>query len=486
MKRIYLVLTVVFFLVFIQCSKSPKKELIPDSDFGAYISAFTSGTISVESPIVVKLTVPVKQERKTGAEVQKTLFDFEPSINGKTVWIDNSTIQFIPEAAMKGGTLYYAKFRLGDIISTGKKMEKFSFSFSTIKQSFEITHEGLKTYSGTDFSYMFYKGSVFTADVISPEKIEAVINAKFENNKNQITWSHDPGQLKHFFRVDSLKRDNAASKKMVVEWDGKSIGSNAKGNKTFTIPALNDFKVIDASVEHSPQLCVAITFSDPLNSAQNLNGLITLEGFENLKFSIDQNLLKVWPGEELSGQRKLTVFQGIENAMNYSLKQDQSFLMVFENIKPEIKLIGNGVIVPQDGQLSMPFEAVSLKTIDLRIIQVYTQNMFRFLQDNNYDGSNELKKVGRLVYSGKVDLKPDNAAGFYKWNTYKINIGDYVELEQGPFYRVEMRFKKAYSLYGCEESEPDIEFSEEEEKLAFEADQKTWDSPGWYDDYYYP
>ena len=489
MKKLTLILAALLTLFFLQYCQSPQKEITPDVGFGKYISAYTSGNISVEAPVLIKLANPVEQDVTPGKEIHGNLFSFNPSIKGKAVWIDKSTLEFVPESPLTSRTLYQAKLKLKDILVTDKGFEEFSFRFNTIKQSFSVSNIGLKTYGGNDFRYMFFNGYILTADVVDSELIENILSANFEKRKVPINWIHESDRRKHYFTIDSLKRGEEMTKNLLLEWNGKNIGVNEKGNQEYSVPALTDFKVLDATVEREPQLCIVVSFSDPLDKSQNLDGLITLEDYENLKFSVEGNRLKVWPGQQLTGQRKLSVHQGIENALNYPIQQDQDFYLVFENIKPQVRLVGKGVIVPHNGHLSMPFEAVSLKTIDLRIVQIYASNIFQFLQNNEPDGDYDLKKVGRLVFSGKVNLKPEYPEQFYKWNTYKVNLADYTELEQGAFYKVEFRFKKAYSLYNCGEeniNEGKPDFGTSEEKLALENEQKNWDNPGWYENYFYP
>ncbi len=93
--------------------------------------------------------------------------------------------------------------------------------------------------------------------------------------------------------------------------------------------------------------------------------------------------------------------------------------MQFSSIKPAVRLIGKGVIVPQNGNLEMPFEAVNLNAIELRVIQIFKNNVHQFFQENQFDGESELKQVGRLVYSGKVPLKAESPGDFSRWNTYQ-------------------------------------------------------------------
>ena len=66
----------------------------------------------------------------TRQELKDNPFSFSPSLKGKTYWVSNNTIEFVPEeGALKPGTLYEGTFRLGDFIEVEKKLKEFNFSF---------------------------------------------------------------------------------------------------------------------------------------------------------------------------------------------------------------------------------------------------------------------------------------------------------------------------------------------------------------------
>ncbi len=88
------------------------------------------------------------------------------------------------------------------------------------------------------------------------------------------------------------------------------------------------------------------------------------------------------------------------------------------------------------------FEAVSLKAVEIRVIQIFKNNVLQFFQENKLNGDSDLKKVGHLVYSGKVDLNPAQPGGLERWDLYKVNLAELFQIEQGTIYHVEFRMKK--------------------------------------------
>ena len=63
--------------------------------FTGYVSSFTSGVISKEAEIIVRLREDVDELKRT-EDVAADLFDFDPNIEGEAYWTDNRTVAFKP------------------------------------------------------------------------------------------------------------------------------------------------------------------------------------------------------------------------------------------------------------------------------------------------------------------------------------------------------------------------------------------------------
>lgn len=479
MQKIILPLTVLLVVLF-ACQPEPQKTVTTELGFSKYVQSFTSGIVSKESLVSIYLTQAIEGDITTGE-----LFRFTPEIKGETVFLNNRTIEFRPGQALKSGTTYTVEFNLGKLFDTEKEFEKMPFQFSTVKQSFSVNIEGLKNYETVGSTQMQLTGYVLTADVSDVKNTEQIVSAKYEGENLPITWTHDSNQRKHYFTVDSISRHQAKAGELTVAWDGEAIGVKNKGVKKIEVPALNAFNIIECNVVQQPEQCIHIRFSDPLLKTQDLKGLIELDSDASLRLEIEGNSIKAWTSKQISGTKTLNVFEGIKSSNYIDLKETQKFLLQFTNAEPQVRLIGNGVIVPQSNSLEFPFEAVSLNAVDVRIIQVYEDNITQFFQDNNFNGSSGLRRVGRMVFEGKVELQGAEMVNLNEWNTFKINLADYITIEQGAIYRVQLRFKKAYSLYNCPEKE--IEELNNEIVLYQDEDYVTeWDLPGWYSDSFYP
>lgn len=136
----------------------------------------------------------------------------------------------------------------------------------------------------------------------------------------------------------------------------------------------------------------------------------------------------------------------------------------------------------------MPFEAVNLKSVDVQIIKVYESNVLQFLQVNDYDGNQEMRRVGKPVLKKTISLESSGVTDLGKWNRFTLDLSTLINAEPGAIYQVRIGFKKSYLAYVCEGGEDagtlNTQTSIEQESWDEESGEDSyWDS---YDeDYYY-
>ncbi len=475
---------ILIFLISNGCGK--KKNAGPGTpEYNAAISAFTSGTVSSKASVKVILNKEQAEAVSYTEPISQDLFNFSPSVKGNAYWIDKRTIEFKPEKQFKPGTLYTVKFYVGKIRELPADKKIFTFQFNIIKQSLSLEISDFKSYDEDELRWNRLNGVLLTADVAESGEIKKVLTATQDGRNLHVTWTQEPDLRTNNFSIDSIERkENAGT--VLLEWNGNPIGSAEKGKKEVTIPSLSDFLLMDVRVVQQPEQYLQLQFSDPLLRNQNLAGLIKLANDVELNFVIDHNLVRAYPASRQQGHIKIYVEPGIKNVLGYRFKTEEVHDIAFEEVKPAVRLTGNGVILPDSKGLIFPFEAVNLKAVDVRIIKIYENNIAQFLQVNNLDGERELKRTGRLILKKKIDLAANGAVDLGKWNTFSLDLADLIKTDPGAIYRVVLGFKRSYSVYPCDGEESTVNETEQardEEELQDEM--SYWDTYDYYSEYDY-
>jgi len=119
-----------------------------------------------------------------------------------------------------------------------------------------------------------------------------------------------------------------------------------------------------------------------------------------------------------------------------------------ENIKPQVRFSGKGVIIPAAGNLSVPFEAVNLRAVDVRAIRIYENNIPQFLQVNDLAGTYELQRVGKVVWRKVVPIELTNAMRD-RWVRCAFDVTPLLAKEPNALYRIELSFSRTQAVYPC-------------------------------------
>ena len=448
--------------------------------FASYISAYTSGAISKTATIRVQFVGNFGDSAKIGNEAH--VFDFEPHIEGKTTWIDATTIEFKPDKPLPSGKKYEAVFKLGKIIEVASELKVFNFSFQVIAQSFEVTQPTFESIDNQQLIYQRITGSIITADVETDDRIEQLLSATYLTKPCKISWQHAADQRTHRYLIDSIERKSVATA-LSLKWDGSILDIDNKGEHVLNIPALGDFKVLTVTVQNDGEQYIALQFSDPILANQDLTGLITIDdqlktqqtipvnNQIELRFTINNNEVKCYPGTHLTGAHSIFVHQGIKNSLNYPLPESIQQELDFAPMLPAVSMVGKGVIMPTGNQIIVPFEAISLKAVDVTITKIYENNVAQFLQVNQLGESNELKRVGRPILRKTIRLDEDKLLNLNKSNRFAVQLDKLIKTEPGAIYHVKLSFKKEYAVYKCD--------GQEQENLddgMRSTEEENWDS----------
>ncbi len=471
------------FVLILGCTSKEDKTANTFSDlskYETYVSEVSHGIISTKSDVRVVLQQPVSGW-ENGNEQDKKLLLVSPKVKGRVVSLDDRTIAFIPEKGFKQDTEYSFTFNLGEIEkSASNEIKKMVFGVKTLKQQFNVYTEALQSYS-KDWQYL--KGQIRCADVLSLETAKELISVKQNGKEVKIKFEeYTNGESQFYFKIDSIPRLDDDSV-LDVSWDGAKFNIESSGNNSITISGKNNFTVLEATVEPSAKSVIHINFSDPVKKAQNFKGLVVLEGDNNPKFSVNGNLLKVFPSVDLKGTVKLEVFEGVLSVDGKKLKNKFEERIAFEQILPQVRLLSNGTLLPSSSNLKINFETVNLKAVDVTVLRIYENNVLQFLQHNNLNGGGNLRAVARPIAKKKIVIENSFSNTNGKWIAHALDLKTLITPDPGAIYRVEFNFKPAYSRYKCDttnfpEEKVEEDFDEEEENSA-------WDGvENYYNDYY--
>ena len=472
--------------------KSNQKDIIPSAEYAPYVNAYTGGVISQNSTIRIELTqdqpmVDLNQELKDNP------FSFSPSLKGKTYWVSNNIIEFVPEeGALKPGAFYEGTFHLGDFVDVDKKLEEFNFSFRVQERNFSI-HTDPITVTATQPDQVTVTGEIRFSDVVKKEEVEKMLTAGSEKNKSypiEITQTDHP--TRYAFSISQITKE-AEDYQLEITAKGNPAGIDRTQNESILIPAKNSFRFLSAVRIDQPENGIEIIFSDPVSNTQDLKGLIDVPEVSSSIFQIKENKVFVYFEAGKLNKLTLNIHEGIRNSQDKPLGTSHSISFSELNLKPQVEMATSAAILPDSKSLIIPFRAVNLYAVDLSVIRIFENNVLMFMQNNSLSSANELRRSGRLVYKKTLWLAKDSSKDVHRWEDYSIDLAGLIHQEPGAIYRVILSFRQEYSAYPCGGSEnKEMQFADNKSsdnltkvsgETLSEDDEAVWDTQETY--YYY-
>ena len=449
-------------LAFLAAACAPKGVESLDPAFANYVKAYTGGVVSDGTAIRVELATPVPMDRQTGG-----LFSFKPALKGSERWLSPTVVEFVPEG-WKSGTMYAGSFQLDKVLPVKESQCKvFPFRIQAAPRTAALSVDGITIREGARV-----QGTI-TLSVPAPEEDITVT----VNPSAAVTLSGE-GTRWHF-ETAAIERGNSDIP-VTISLKVKDFDKEVS-RKTY-IPAQGGFKVIDTRVVRGDNPCVEIRFSEPLAPTASREGLIELSGAVRQTIDIQDNCARVYfeakPQEDLS----LTVHPGVQSADGQALAEGFRMDLPSTDPAPAVAIPIDGSILPDDSKLVLPFRAVNLSAVDLRVIKIYEDNVLLFLQENSLQGESQLRRVGRVVYSRQIPLTGDGTRDPHAWNDYSVDLSGLFRQEPGAIYRITLSFRKEYSLYGGKKAPSLVPVQSGKPTPEEEAEwdvQRSW----WWDNY---
>ena len=483
-KRSLLFIILFFAFIWNSCGGGKKKD-VSKIQFAEYVRGYTGGVISTHAAVRVRLAKTVAGAQ-AGKEADADLINLSPPAKGKIIWEDDATLIFKAKGPLDPATEYTARLDMEKLFpGIDPSLKIFEFGFKTLKQNYDLTIRGIKNIPGQKMNRVALEGQIQTADVAPPEQVRKMIRAEQDGRALEIEWQADiPNSLYMFTVKDINRREGPSFIRLAI--DGTPIGVDEREFKDIAVPALDDFSVLSTRVISNGENYISVQFSDPPDERQNLKGLVRLSNTnKRLRLVINGNELRIYPAAKLNGSGKLTISRALKNQAGFRLKKDFSTSLLFEQIKPGVRFVNkesSKAILPSSNGLLLPFEAVSLRAVDVTVVRIFENNILQYLQENDLGESSEIRRVGRPVIRKTIALNSGGVSASDSWKRFSLNLEELISAEPGAMYQVRIGFRRSQALYRCGE-EPAEEVSSEESFDQPEEESSAWDN---YEYYYAP
>lgn len=472
MKKLICWNLLILITVFISCKE--KRDSEPEKvRYNPFVEAFTSGRISRFSPVYLIFSEDVPADKQDGASGRVRIV---PEVKGNFTFENARTLVFKPQDSFDRDKTYRVEANLADWFDTKAEDGRFSFSFTTLPAVLRAETESLTIGERNDTAYQI-SCMVYTADKEAPQIVEEIVKA---SEPVTARWTHLSDGTRHRVVFQPVVPDQD-SRILALRTEKNKYGFPQEDLLEIRVPRKGEFSVYDVVPVVSPERLVEITFTRPLDAAQETEGMVYLANDRNAAVEIENNKIRIYPSSGVSGTLNVHINRSLRDREGQVLGKDEVRQVTLDNNLPDVRFVGNGVILPLTPQLTVPFQAVNLRGVVVRVIRIPQQNIGQFLQQNTLDGSDGLMQVGRLIARKTIFLDEQGTYDLNRWNTFALDLKDLLLPDAGALYRLELSFTPQLSAVACADREP---VSKEdllaEDLIRFKEESARFDEGGYY------
>lgn len=448
------------------------------SGWEAHIADYPKRWIAAEAPLYIRFTHPVVTEAQVNTAFDKKLVSLDTKIPVNVTFISTTELRIQPAKRLPNDTAIHVRLSPTGLEGIEQSLDDFEFDVRTIKQDFDLQVNSLSTMEGDD-EQMQLSGTITTADSAELDAIKKILQIQVNKKAASLVWTQELDKKKNSFLLSGIQRGDSTGN-IHLEWDGAAIGSVDKGARDVEIPAQKVFQVTGVQVIRSPNTAIEIQFSEELNSSQNLSGLISVGG-KTVNAVIDGSVIRYTPEQTLSGEIELIVNTAVSSKKQKTLGSEYRQQLVLQLVKPLVRFVGKTSILPPASQISVPFEAAGVDSVQVVAFKVYANNIGQYLQDYQLTAAYAATDTGRYLWRKTYRLPEIPRTGVQRFN---LDLTELMAQHPDGLIRLELRIDRSNSVYTCEQLRPSEPVGKMPEDSDGEGYYEREQEPAWYQQYY--
>lgn len=461
---------------------SPTTSEQISAEWSAHIADYPKRWVAAEQPMWVRFSHPVASEGMLNRPIDD-LIQVTPKVAITATFTADNELRIAPVGRLPNEQALTFSLRADKLQDVDPRLPPFSFEVHTIRQDFDLKLDSLAMQDGSE-GMMRLTGELHTTDTAELEQVQKLVSVTVNGTAAELAWTQSEDRKTNRFMLENIARGEQTGK-VRVEWDGAAIGSDSKGARDLSLPSRTAFVVTGVRVVRAQETYIEVNFSAPLNRQQNLAGLVTFNQ-QNPQLRVDGSSLRVYPNdlpqEKTTEPVELVISNLVLNANRLALSEEFRQELVLALVQPSVNFVGaDAGILPPAAQLSVPFEAAGVDSVQVVAFKVYENNIGQYLQRNRLSASYADQSAGRYLWRKVYRLPDIPRASKQRFN---LDLTELMAQHPDGLLRVELRIDRSNSVFECageRPTEPESAAPENHEGEDYYAREQP---PAWYQQYY--
>ncbi len=387
MNRGKLILPLMFACMLLSCSKK-------ENDVLQVVSPLPNGIVPANQAIVIRFSKGIVKQDSTNQWTNTSYIEFSPEIPGKFTWQDTLTLVFSPDGPFPGDTKFKGKFNTALLTHlAGVHSFKGSDEFTFATESFYLKNaEFFYDRMGRSRTVGIRANLEFTYAVNPAEiakHIQLSIDQERRSGVNTVSTQNNKVIPLELGAVTQMEREKTIS----ITFDNQLVSTET--NTTirmdrpfvFKLPGLEEVKIYGHDFGYDGVTSwITIKTSQEIDSSV-ARSFITIDPVRGYSLEGNRESLTLRGKFEPGSAFHLTIKKGLESVLGAKTQNDYDADIVIGNVNPSFRFTSSsGIYMLLDGQKHIELKTVNLSQLNVRISQIFQNNLVFFLDGGrSYD-----------------------------------------------------------------------------------------------------
>ncbi len=424
------------------------RQTAADAGTEEYVTAISPTNVGRLDPIAVSFACDIIGE-------PEQVLQFSPRLAGSWELQDGKTVVFTPSAPYPSSRKIILSADCAKLFGKETAHGIYRHVFLAATPSYEVALDTL-TLNQTEDAYSL-GGSITTDIPVTAETVRHCVSAKsggFFKSAHTVQWEQGAsGTVWKFFikNIGITKRARSLS----VAWQGRKLGLSRKqdaafaGEKSFSIPAKNEFSIID--INTSKKNTILVSFSRMLDASQDVQDFVSTHNehgarSDDVNVSVRGNVLTIYDDSNWRNIRNIRISNGIKSANGIYLAAAKNITLSDNWDLPSVRFMTEGTILPSSQGTVLPVETRNVNGLLVQAFAIYDYNIAQFLQVNELDGTDELYRVGEPVWTQNISFDWDQSMQ-NKYIPRGIDVSALLKKYPKGMFQIRISFRKKNIKY---------------------------------------
>ncbi len=405
--------------------------------------------VAITAALEIRFREPIVSGHLSGTTLDQNPFVFAPAIAGHAEWTSQTTLRFVPDENLPPGQKFEATL-LGKILfGEQKNVNDFEFAFRVAEQEI-LTFEGDFEPVADVKNGLKYKGTLTFAQPVQLERIENQLKLQGPQRTLQLSvQSTGPGRIAV---TSELLYRRPKGQNFTFTLPQEYRASDKEWQRSVFLPGIDVFRVMsymDVTNPEAEQPVYAFRFSDPIKTNSDLSGYLTIT--PELPYSMRVQGKKLLVQGDFVPGRSYTakIAQGFPCEFGTKLSDTFTAAFSFENIKPEVKWLSDGVYLPTGNNFRLQFRSVNVSKVRITVTEIYSQNLGFFIQENTVSdlkqrrddyystyAYRDLSRVGANIFSKELQITDSRN----EWSKTELDLTPVFKDKKNSAFVVQLTF----------------------------------------------